>query len=574
MAVDMEMLHAQLYRITEKLGLSPPPRLQSIKTSDLPAPISGESSDSSHRGTHATSDIGPSCDNSPVLLPEDDTGLPHVPIHSLYRLTKLRALRSPQADPGRPDDRAGGGAGISNGSITGHTDSSNDAVDDLVSRGQLALDDAERLFRMYMDHLDHFMYGIGGAYATLDALRRGSRLLAVSIFTVAALHMTDTGESPTSAPPGLYGTCMGELRHLMAATLFQRRMDHDDVRAMCIASYWLSDVSWNLSGYAIRRAAGLNLAGQHVRAVQTGAPDAVDAVRLWYVLYICDQHLSTLYGRHAMIRYDDDAALSGWEAFRQAESATDEDQRLASQVALLNIMQRMRAVDDTPATVLAVHTTGFGRQLDRWLAHWSVVVPARHNHIGGFPRNGVLLHYHFATLHLHAQVFQGADAKAVAATTIAGPVRDSAVAAVTAATAIVEMLITNPEMRPALVGMPSYMHAMTGYACMFLARLATQPHLDDVVQTSVVVGLVKRLIALYRSAPVGRWHLVKLMGDGLDKIIAKLQDTADNSNVTAETLGNAGIDFTKMDLAGFDAALESDALFYSFDDDANISGLF
>lgn len=258
--------------------------------------------------SHHMDSAGPSCDNSPRVAAEEGSALPQVPINSVYRLTKLSALRSPDTadlNTGRSEPES--------------------SIDDLISHGFLSYEDAERLFMLYVERLDFFMYAIGGRYKTLNALRRSSRILAVCIFTVAALH---DGQGNGS----LYGTCMKEFRRVMAASIFSRQIDRDYLRAMCIASYWLSDMSWTLSGYGIRRAAELNLSRFHHRAIVEEDADAVDSVRIWYLLYICDQHLSTLYGRQPIIQ--NDPAVQGWDVFVQRPAATDEDRRLASQVAL------------------------------------------------------------------------------------------------------------------------------------------------------------------------------------------------------------------------------------------------
>ena len=487
------MMHSGLQKVMKALNLPPLGRLESSNPG-LQLPASEESGN-----PKSFDEAGPSCDNSPRIAPEDDSGLPQVPIHSVYRLTKLSALRSPDA-----------------GDLENGTKQPDNAIDDFITRGVMAYEDAERLYRLYMDRLDHFMYRIGGRNETLDSLRRSSRILSVCIFTVAALH-----DSSSSA--SLYGACMREFQRLMAASIFNRRIDRDYLRAMCIASYWLSDISWMVSGYAIRRAAELNLASQHRRALSEGSEDAVDSLRLWYVLYICDQHLSTLYARQPIIR--EDSTLQGWEAFVQSPTTTDEDKRLASQVALLNIIHNIRELfgPDTGEPiphVYVIQIASFARQLDKWLAHWSTALQEHHEHIGGFPRRGVLLHYQFASLHLHSQVFRGLNDCSVPAHFM-----DSAGSAVAAATAIVNMLVTDPEMQPALVGMPSYMHSMTAFACMFLAKLAMIPK-DDLVDRTYVIDLISRLVELYRSTSVGRWHLVNLMSDGLENVVKTLRKPA------------------------------------------------
>lgn len=64
---------------------------------------------------------------------------------------------------------------------------------------------------------------------------------------------------------------------------------------------------------------------------------------------------------------------------------------------------------------------------------------------------------------------------------------------------------------------------MTGYTCMFLAKLATV-HGDQLIEKSLVIDLTSRLAALYRSTLVGKFHLMNLMADGLDKVVMALQN--------------------------------------------------
>lgn len=203
MVHDIEMIHNTLQQVTRALNLPPPGRLQSAKQR-LQTPTSEEPSDVPH-----LDEVLPSCDVSPKVSPEDDNDLPRVPIQSLYHLTKLSALRSPDTETEAVPKQQGA------------------AIEDFISRGILSLEDAERLFRLYMDHLDHFMYGIGGRHETLEALRRSSRILAVSILTVAALHDQQSNS--------LYGICSKEFRRLLAASVFNRRIDRDYLRAMVSA---------------------------------------------------------------------------------------------------------------------------------------------------------------------------------------------------------------------------------------------------------------------------------------------------------------------------------------------------
>lgn len=146
-------------------------------------------------------------------------------------------------------------------------------------------------------------------------------------------------------------------------------------------------------------------------------------------------------------------------------------------------------------------------------------MPDYHDRIGTFPRKGVLLHFHFAKLHLYSHVFRGLRKDPIPSYFL-----EPASSAAAAATSIIGLLIADADIQPALAGMPSYMHSMSGFACMFLAKLAII-HGDQLIDRRNVVDSISRLVGFYRSTPVGKWHLVNLMADGLDKIVETLRAT-------------------------------------------------
>ncbi|KAK9784531.1 hypothetical protein SCARD494_12786 [Seiridium cardinale] len=498
MVQDLEMVHSSLQSV---LGLLNQPSIAPLQSSKqrLQTPSSAE-----------PEEVLPSCDASPGVTPEDDNDLPKVPIHSLYHLTKLSALRSPDT----------------NETDTAPTQNSN-VIDDFISRGTLSLEDAERLFRLFVDHLDHFMYGIGVSHATLATLRRSSRILTVSILTVAALHDHQSNS--------LYGICSKEFRHLLAAGMFNRRINRDYLRAMCIASYWLSEINWTVSGYAIRRATEFNMTNHYNRVIREGNEESADFIRLWYILYICDQHLSTLYGRQSIIR--EDYTIQNWATFIQSPVTTDEDKRLASQVALLNIIQSIRDlfgpdVGEPVPQVYSIQILSFGRQTSSMGT--DLIPQAR-------PMAWTVVN------NFTSHVFRGLQNA-----TIPSYFQECAASATTAAVAIVSTLINDPEIQPALVGMPSYMHSMTAFAAMFLAK-ATMTYGHQLIDRSVVIDLISRLIALYHSTVAGKFHLVNMMANGLEKLTTALRNRDENRHAVGQSADDTdSFNIDKQSFSHFD----------------------
>lgn len=109
---------------------------------------------------------------------------------------------------------------------------------DLIDRGVISLADAEEFFSIYCGRLDHFLYRILIDHHSLASVRASSGLLTAAICVVGALHK----------PSVHYHTCYQHFVQLVSARLFSKKDSHDDVRALCIGAFWLSDISWNLLG--------------------------------------------------------------------------------------------------------------------------------------------------------------------------------------------------------------------------------------------------------------------------------------------------------------------------------------
>lgn len=294
--------------------------------------------------------------------PSYDGELSQAPITSLYQITRLRSLRSRQLP-----------------TSSNETNEPAYAPRDLISRGVLAWSDADRLTRAYLDRSDHYLYGIVNKYKDLDSIRRGSSLLLVAICTVSA------SQDPSGST--LYRICHAELCRLVSNFVFTSKVDLEDFRGLCVACFWLSDISWSVSGLAIRRAVEVELPKSFHTVVRSITPDAdrpstveaanldaaIERVRLWYLFYICDQHLSILYGRTPTIR--DQESIRNWEAYLTVVPNSIPDMRITSQVALLRILDAVSElfgldVASRVPTIFKPQLDNFNNQLDQWVALW------------------------------------------------------------------------------------------------------------------------------------------------------------------------------------------------------------
>jgi hypothetical protein len=310
---------------------------------------------------------------------------------------------------------------------------------------------AESLLERYFSRLDHYLYGIAVGQDDIEKLRFQSPVLFAAICTVSAIH--DTHDSQ------LYETCNRELRQLVSRSMFEKR-DANYIRALCVSSFWLPDASRILSSDAIRRAADIRLhridespAALDNQTGIAGAPlKMTDRLRLWYLLFICDQHLSILHNRDALLR-GDKAVTADWESYIHHPETTQDDIRILSQVSLLLIMSEIRDTlgseyDSQMPQVLFGQITNYSRQLDRWFSKFSALFQPNPQ-IAEFPRKGLELHYQFSKLYLGHHVFRNLQGQPIPSHSLT-----AAIMAHDAAVTIFDMILTDATRQGILVGVP------------------------------------------------------------------------------------------------------------------------
>ncbi|EHY55417.1 hypothetical protein HRR83_009582 [Exophiala dermatitidis] len=445
-------------------------------------------------------------DNSPKVTPVADN-LSHVPIESLYQITGMRSLR---ATENLTDDQS---------RICKQLRDT-----DFIARGIIKQEDAEYLANYYLSKLDPYIWHMCPDYKDLESFRRRSPTLTACILTVAALHDTKLGH--------LYSICSKEYRRLVANAMFERKIDMEYLRALVLGSYWLSDISWTLSGYAIRRASEFQLRRFYQditdsiripgKVDQGRLQEAIDGIRVLYALYICDHHLSILYGRSSIMR-DNESYITGWEAYLACSLSTDADRRIAGQICLMYLMNQIRETlgpEDTnsvlPDSALS-KIAGFERDLDDWIARFS-----RHNpshYIGNWPNKGAVMHYHWAKLYLQSYVLRGLPENGAI---IPDHFLENASAAVFAATAIINLLLEDKDGQQAIAYVPHHIHGMIAFASMFLLKVATKHSEQLFVDKARFQKLIGALAQQFKATDVGKDHLIHRMAEGLEKMAETL----------------------------------------------------
>jgi hypothetical protein len=376
---------------------------------------------------------------------DEESGLVPAPMSSLYDLTRIRNLRSsirwkPNANP---------------------------MDEDFIAQGIISVAESEHLFSRYMENNQQLLWaGILCSHTTLDAVRRHSTLLTATILTVAALH--------TPGRDDALQKCYNIFVSLAYSTCLSRLHNLDDVRALCLAAFYLSNLSWKLSGLAVRNAVEMNI-HQSFQKLMRGHADQRDNVRLWYALYVCEHQFSIAYGRPPLIH--EDSAIKNIEQFLDSPLTTPGDIRLSAQVALFKILtEAYMAYGCDPEQPLTEPDFQQLRMFNVAIEQWRLVWQPRSADsaaIGSYPSKGVVLYYHFARFQLNSLALRALPPpSAVSSESLSYDRREAANIAISAATSTLTLIFEEPDLRRALPGVPIFTHTMVAFAATFLLKMA------------------------------------------------------------------------------------------------------
>ena len=112
------------------------------------------------------------------------------------------------------------------------------ALPDLISCGTISSGTGIELFAFFQEQLNARVYYMLEATTTLREVRARSSLLTAATCTVAALCMGSTQ----------YTDCLKAFQEEVSRRLFAQDYGFDDVRALCIGAFWLSDLCPALIG--------------------------------------------------------------------------------------------------------------------------------------------------------------------------------------------------------------------------------------------------------------------------------------------------------------------------------------
>ena len=414
---------------------------------------------------------------------------------------------------------------------------------DLITRGIVSLENAESFFSVYNQRLDHFLYRILVDHDSLASVRTSSPLLTAAICAVGALHSASTE----------FDACYEEFMNLSAAQMFSKRNTPDDVRALCIGAFWLSDVSWTLVGlgkhlqYLAESIPGVLTQCQAVRiATEIELHRCISKMphekracylrtRLWYLVYVCDHHFSIAYGKPPMTH--DFEALSPAGSFLDSKYATEDDARLISQVQIWSISTRVFETFgvDTVAPVpdrLVPQLRRFGISLDTWRANWNERFNVN-SHVGNYPRKGVGLHFHFAKLYLCSHAFRGLPRTANTPFDMSSEMEEFTSTAVLSAISILRVISSDSEMQSHLNGLPLYFDTMIAFAVVFLLKIATKHSGNVRIDRNEVLSLVDQVNGVLKKIKprFHQRHLLFSIATSIEKLLDRCLQPANQETL-------------------------------------------
>uniref|UniRef100_A0A0B7K4U7 Xylanolytic transcriptional activator regulatory domain-containing protein n=1 Tax=Bionectria ochroleuca TaxID=29856 RepID=A0A0B7K4U7_BIOOC len=254
----------------------------------------------------------------------------------------------------------------------------------------------------------------------------------------------------------------------------------DDIRGLCIGAFWLSDVSWKLSGLAVRIATELNIHQSCAKALRGDAAH-FEKARLWYVLYVCDHHFSIAYGRPPVI--NEDMTITNHQAFLDLPGATKSDIRLHSQVGIFMILSRVDCSFGPDRSRLVANDEfesirRYGADIDQWRRKWEQ--------------------------RLERQEFINVALKS--------------------ASSALHLILEDPDIRKAVVGVPLYLLTTVSHASIFLMKVHSKWRSANFqVGFHEIVHLIEAIVVLLDDTRGCSRHVNQYIANGLRSMLEKFR---------------------------------------------------
>ena len=171
-------------------------------------------------------------------------------------------------------------------------------------------------------------------------------------------------------------------------------------------------------------------------------------------------------------------------------------------------------------------TTRYGLILQNLRDKAYTLTSAPNPYVSTYPAKGIILHYNFGRLQLNSLSLRGFQE--LTAQELSPARREYANLAISCATAILQQVVTQLDIKNGLVGVPLYLHTMITYAAAFLLKVDQKwKTLRLGTDTILIRDLVEQVIELLGNVKACERHLAYHIADGLRKMLKRsTQDQA------------------------------------------------
>ena len=357
---------------------------------------------------------------------------------------------------------------------------------DLIYDNKISLEDAKQYFALYKRQLDPYIHHVLGENDTMSIIRERSPILLNAICTVAALR---SGSKD-------YQDCLQAFVNRVSHVVFQTEYEFDDVRALCIGAFWLSDISSALNGLgecnvhklsrykltnlkAVRISTQLDL-HRCISKMPHTKRACYDRTRLYFLVYLCDHHCSIIYGRPPMTM--ELGSLKRPRVFLQSKFSSRPDFNLIGEVEYWSINRRIFQLfgADVESPILdekVIRLQELNSALDTW-HQWSHELLALLGGAEDGSQRTLDFYLHSAKLYLFSHVFRGLSSTAQNVT--ANPTIDPANTAAKSALSVLRCAVETDHDISRLEDLPVFFATMIAFASVCLIRTFLEKgNLDD-----------------------------------------------------------------------------------------------
>ena len=150
---------------------------------------------------------------------------------------------------------------------------------------------------------------------------------------------------------------------------------------------------------------------------------------------------------------------------------------------------------------------------------------APNKYVGYYPAKGVHLHYHFGRLQLNSLALRGINPSP--SMTLSTERRECANIAISSAIACLKLVLEEPSIRDAVVGVPLYLHTNIVFAAGFLLKMQARWKVARFdIDSDMVTDIIERVISLLQDAKASDRHLTYHVARGLSSMLAKFKERA------------------------------------------------